>query len=361
MALHTNSSNNTVFADDKGNIAYFHSNFIPRRDAKLDWTHPVDGSDPRTEWRGVLTDDETPNLLNPRTGWLYNSNNWPWSAAGPDSPKRDDYPPYVERGFEETPRGYHALRVLPGRRDFTVDSLIGAAFDSDLPAFDALLPPLFEAYDAEPEGSALSEKLAGPVEVLRKWNRRWSAASIATSLAIFWADDLGRRVADEAKTAGMTADDYAATNATPRERLLSLAAACDKLAADFGSWKTAWGEINRFQRVNDDIDPHFDDEQPSIPVPFTSARWGSLASFGAKPYPNTKRWYGTSGNSFVAAVEFGDRVHARAVTAGGESGHPQSPHFNDEAERYASGNLREVYFYPEQLNGHIERTYHPGD
>ncbi len=360
MELHTNSSNNTIFADADGNIAYFHSNFIPKRDPKFDWTKPVDGSDPATEWNGVLSTDESPDLLNPASGWLYNSNNWPWSAAGPSSLKRADYPAYVERGTEESPRGLHALRVLPGRNDFAQASLIAAAFDSYLPAFDTLLPPLVKAYDAAPGGSPNKTKLAEQIALLRTWDRRWSVASVPTSLAVFWAEELGHRVGADARKAGMSADDYAATKATPAQRLDALAAASDKLAGDFGSWKTPWGDINRFQRTNDHIDPSFDDAQPSIPVGFTSSRWGSLASFGAKPYPNTKKWYGTSGNSFVAVVEFGDRVSARAVTAGGESGDPKSPHFNDEAQRYATGNLREVYYYPDQLKGHTERTYHPG-
>jgi len=142
--------------------------------------------------------------------------------------------------------------------------------------------------------------------------------------------------------------------------LQALAAASDKIRSDFGSWKTPWGEINRFQRLTDDIVHPFSDAAPSIPVPFTSSNWGSLASFGARAYPGTKKWYGTSGNSFVAVVEFGDKVRALAVTAGGESGDPKSKHFNDEAVRYATGNLREVYFYRSQLAGHTEREYHPG-
>ena len=360
MALHTDSSNNTLYADAAGNIAYFHSNFIPRRDTRFDWTKPVDGSDPATDWHGVLSVDETPNLLNPPNGWLYNSNNWPWSAAGPYSPKRSDYPAYVERGTAETPRGYHALKVLPGKNDFTIDSLLAAAFDSDLPAFDRLLPPLVNAYDELPSGDPLKAKLSEQIDLLRTWDHRWSVTSAPTSLAIFWAEELGRRVAPEARKTGMIADDYSATKATSSERLQALAAATDKLAADFGSWKTPWGDINRFQRITDDIEPKFDDSKPSIPVGFASSRWGSLASFGAHAYPGTKKWYGTGGNSFVAAVEFGKRVQARAVTAGGESGNPSSPHFNDEADRYATGNLREVYFYRDQLKGHTERTYHPG-
>jgi acyl-homoserine lactone acylase PvdQ len=359
MALHTNSSNNTVYADADGNIAYFHSNFIPRRDTHFDFTKPVDGSNPATEWHGVLAVGQTPNVLDPPNGWLYNSNNWPWSAAGPYSPKQSDFPIYVERGREETPRGLHALRVLPGKKDFTLDSLLTTAFDSQLPAFDALLPPLLRDYDALPAADPLKPKLAEQIETLRKWDHRWSVSSVATALAVFWAEDLGRRVGPEARKIGMIADDYSAQKATAQQRLESLAAASDKLAADFGTWKTPWGDINRFQRITDDIEPKFEDGKPSIPVGFTASRWGSLAAFSARAYPGTKKWYGTIGNSFVAVVDFGPRLRARAVTAGGESGNPSSPHFNDEAERYATGDFREVYFYREQLKGHTERTYHP--
>ncbi|MGA9838579.1 MAG: penicillin acylase family protein [Gemmatimonadaceae bacterium] len=360
MHLHTNSSNNTIFADAEGNIAYFHSNYIPRRDTSFDWTKPVDGSNPATDYHGLLTIDQTPGLLNPATGWLYNSNNWPWSAAGPSSPKRRDYPRYVETGTEESPRGYHALRVLPGHKDFTMSSLTAAAFDSYLPAFATMIPPLVKAYGATPAGDPLKARLTKQMTLLRAWDYRWGINSVPTSLAVFWGTDVMRRVGREARAAGMSAEDYVAQRASPHELLASLAAASDTLTADFGNWQTPWGDINRFQRINDDIDPHFDDAEPSIPVPFTSSVWGSLASFGAHAYSNTKKWYGTSGNSFVAVVEFGDSVRARAVTAGGESGDVHSPHFDDEAERYATGNLRVVYFYKSQLKGHTEREYHPG-
>jgi acyl-homoserine-lactone acylase len=178
---------------------------------------------------------------------------------------------------------------------------------------------------------------------------------------VFWGDEIQRRVSQDARGSGMSVDAYIGNQAAPGALLQALSAAVDKLTADFGSWKTPWGDINRFQRLNDDIAPTFKDNGPSIPVAFTSATWGSLASFGARAYPGTKKWYGTSGNSFVAVVEFGDKVRARAVTAGGESGDPTSPHFNDQAQRYAIGDLREVYFYRDQLKGHTASEYHPGD
>jgi len=348
MELKANSSNNTIFADQDGDIAYFHGNYIPRRDTSFDWTKPVDGSDTRTDWNGLLSIDETPHLLNPASGWLYNSNNWPWSAAGESSPKQSDYPAYVEMG-KESARGLHAIRVLESKKDFTLDSLIAAAYDSYLPWFANTIPVLLKAYDAKPVPA-----LAAQVEILRKWNYRWGVDSIPTSLAVFWGEDLRRG------KAAISAEGRISDTVTPDQLLQSLTAASAKLTADFGTWKTPWGEINRFQRLTGDIVQPFTDAGPSIPVEFTSSVWGSLASFGAHAYPGTKKWYGTSGNSFVAVVEFGDKVRARAVTAGGESGHPVSKHFNDEAARYSTGNLRDVYFYPEDLKGHTEREYHPG-
>jgi len=360
MEVHANSSNNTVFADSEGNIAYFHSNFVPKRDPKFDWTKPVDGSIPATEWGDVYGVEESPNLLNPSNGWIQNTNNWPFSAAGANSPKQRDYPAYMDSG-SENPRGVHAIRILDRKKDFTLESLIAGAFDSFLTEFALQIPLLMNAYDQTPASSPYKRELAEQINELRNWDYRCSANSVATSLAVFWGEDLWQRVTAAAQETGTSVYVYMRTKATARQRLESLAAASAKLTADFGTWNTPWGEINRFQRITDDIVPSFNDAGSSIPVSFTSARWGSLASFGARAYPNTKKWYGSTGNSFVAVVEFGKTVRARAVTAGGESGDPASPHFNDQAARYATGDLREVYFYPAQLEGHSERRYAPGE
>jgi len=360
MELHTNSSNNTLFADADGNVAYLHANFVPKRNPKFDWERPVDGSDPATDWQGVHSIEESPNVINPKSGWAYNTNNWPYSAAGPDSPKQSDYPKYMDPG-SENPRGIHAIRVLEGKTDFTLDGLLAAAFDSYMPAFATSIPALVKAWDDAPASHPLKEKLREPIALLRDWDFRWAENSVPTSVAVFYGTAGGGRAGGRGGRGGGRGG-AAAANLPPAERdLRALSTAIDRLTADFGDWKTPWGEINRFQRLTDDIVHPFDDSKPSIPVMFTSATWGSLASFGAAPRNGTKKWYGTSGNSFVAVVEFGkDSVRARAVTAGGESGDPSSKHFDDQAERYATGNLRPVYFYRNQLKGHTEREYRPG-
>ena len=360
LELKADSSNNTIFADADGNIAYFQGNFIPKRDNSFDFTKRVDGSNPATDWHGLLSVDETPHLLNPKSGWIYNSNDAPWSAAGAGSLKKEDYPAYVEQGGQSA-RGRHAVLVLQNKKDFTLDSLIAAAYDSYLPWFEKPIPALVKAWENLPNENPSKAKLAEQVGLLHGWDLRWGVASVPTCLAVFWGDEERRRVGADAKNAGMMTEDYVANRMAPSQLLEVLSAASDRLGADFGTWKTAWGDINRFQRINDDIVPVFTDAGPSIPVGFTSGMWGSLASFGARAYPGTKKWYGSSGNSFVAVVEFGEKVRARAITAGGESGNPASPHFNDQAKRYSTGELRDVYFYRAQLKGHTQREYHPGN
>jgi acyl-homoserine-lactone acylase len=351
MELQANSSNNTVYADADGHIAYFHGNYIPRRDTRFDFTKPVDGSDPATDWQGLLTVEETPHLLDPKSGYVFNVNDPPWNGAGESSLRRQDYPAYVETG-RESARTLHAMRLLQGKKDFTLDGLETAAYDSYLPWFIKPLSSLIRDWNDLPQDSAMKTSLAAQIAELQRWDLRWGVDSVATSLAIFWAQEIAGT--------GLGHDDFAAPSLAPDAALQALTRASDKLTAEFATWRIPWGQINRYQRVTGDIAQNFNDTKPSTPVGFTSSTFGSLAAFSAKAYPGTKRWYGTKGNSFVAVVEFGDKVRARAVNVGGESGHPQSRHFNDQIDRYITGNLRDVYFYPEQLKGHTERTYHPG-
>ncbi|WP_287978191.1 penicillin acylase family protein [Sphingomonas sp.] len=355
-----NSSNDTLFADDRGEIAFLMPQFMPVRDARFDYTRPVDGSDPATDWRGLHSLASLPSVANPRVGWVHNTNDWPWSAAGPDSPKAKDYPRYMDQ-IGGNARGEHADLLLTGKRGWTPAGLRDAAYDPYLPAFARLVPGLVDAWRALPPGDPRRRALAEPIATLSNWDYRWAGPSIATSLAVFWGDELWREVGSFAQAERINVPDYIATRVDARTRLAALHAAVARLTRDFGTWRTPWQTINRFQRLDDAIQPHFDDARPSLPVPFTSAQWGSLASFGARTWPGTKRYYGTSGNSFVAVVEFGPRVRASAVMAGGQSGDPASPHFADQIARYASGQLRQIYFYPDELTGHIERRYHPGE
>ena len=357
--LRTDSSNNTVYADGDGTIAYFHGNFIPKRDPKFDFGHPVDGSDPATEWRGKSDLKDTIIIVNPKNGWVQNTNSWPFQAAGAQSPKREDFPSYMWSSGEN-PRDVHAVELLSNSHDVTLDSLIATAYDSSLNAFDLLLPLLFTAYDRLPLDDSRRSNLALPIDTLRHWDHRTSAHSVPTAIAIFWGQAL-----IEAKGPDAIADfdpvyDYLLEHLSDAEMIDSLSTAITRLQQNFGSWQTPWGDINRYQRLSDDVVQPFDDAKPSLPVGMAPAMWGALADFEAWEPEHTKRIYGSGGNSFVAAVEFGPKVRAKAIIIGGESGDPTSPHFTDQVEMYIRGEFRDVLFYPEDVSTHAERCYHPG-
>jgi acyl-homoserine-lactone acylase len=349
-ALQANSSNNTLFADNRGNIAYLHPQFVPLRDPRLDYGKPVDGNDPASDWSGLHPLASLPRVINPQNGWAMNVNDSPWWAAGADSPRQGMFPRYMDRAGKQ-PRTAHALKVLSARHSFTLDQLVEAAYDPWLPTFAELLPKLVAAQVQSPDPA-----LAAPIALLGGWDCRWGLDSRETSLAVFWAEALWAKGAERAAAQGIEVQQWMLTEANPAERLDALREAVARLTADFGDWRVPWGEINRFQRNDGSVVQTFDDAKTSLPVPFASAEWGSLAAYGAQRYPGTRRYYGTYGNSFVAAVEFGPRVKARAVTAGGLASDPASPHFNDQAQRYADGNLRPVYFYPEDLVGKVKSS-----
>ncbi len=375
MELRTNSSNNTVYADSDGNIAYWHGNFIPRRDTQFDWNQPLDGSNPATDWQGLHPVNETITVFNPASGWIQNTNNTPFSAAGADSPRQQDYPDYMANNPENY-RGIHAVQVLQNKRDFTLDSLIEAAYDPTLTAFEDLIPSLLliTAVDrisqinnpdtipgpAIGDNVSIQSDLLEYIDLLRTWDYTASADSVETSLAVYWAQKLMANVATQAAEEGINIYEYMADRSSVAQKLAALRQAAQQLTDDFGSWQVAWGEINRYQRINGNLVQNFNDAAPSLPVGFGSGRWGSLASFGSRTYPGTKRMYGTSGNSFVAAVEFGERVTAKAITVGGLQSDPAAPHFDDQAQMYADGEFRDVLFYREDIEANLEKTYNPG-
>ena len=364
MDIRTNSSNNTVYADADGNIAYFHGNFIPRRDPRFNYREPVDGSDPATDWQGLHTVDENILIRNPANGWIQNCNSTPFTAALEYSPKREDYPGYMSRD-EENYRGIHAIQLLKGRRGYTLDSLISLAYDPYLPAFEDLIPGLVAAYE---EHASDYPDLAGPIRTLRQWDYRTSEASVAMTLGHFYGDLYSwkaRRPAhisegDWQDMSGMEFVKYLGADSPPAERLEVFREVIEKLEGYFGTWELPWGTVNRYQRINGDVRQPFNDSLPSIPIGFASGRWGALAAYGARYDNDTKKIYGTRGNSFVAVVEFGEKVRAKSILAGGQSGDPASPHFDDQAGMYRRAEFKEVPYYPEDVIERAAETYHPG-
>lgn len=360
MDLKTNSSNNTVYADKDGNIVYYHGNFVPIRDPQFDWRNVVDGSNPDTDWKGLHEVDELIYIENPENGWIQNCNSTPFTAAGPYSPKKENYMPYMAWD-QENARGINAVRIMEGKKGYTMESLTKeVGYEPTLMAFSPLIPALKKSFEKLQEGSSQKEKLKEPFQVLTNWDMKTGISSVGTSLAVFWGNQLMAELRTMDRPWDAYVFDFIAENMEATQMVNAFERAINKLEEDFGTWNTPWGEINRFQRVTNEIQGQFFDELPSLPIGYNSSLWGSLAAYGSRAYPNTKKWYGNVGNSFVAVVEFGDKVKAKSLLAGGQSGNPFSPHFVDQAEIYSKGEFKDVHFYREDVKKHARTTYKPG-
>ena len=365
MDLRANTSNNTVFADDKGNIAYWHGDFMPRRDPKLDWSQPVDGSTSATEWKGLHPVSEIVHMYNPSTGWIQNCNSTPFTCSGSSSPKRSDYPAYMAPDGQNF-RGINAARILSKATGVTIEKLTKLGYDPTLTAFEILVPALVKRFESDIKpGDSLYTQLSGPISVLKQWNDQCDAQSVATTLAVSWGYRILRPIFQtkvengEDDQVGKTKQ-FAATAST-NDLVLPFYDSVKELEQDFGTWKVAWGDINRYQRINDDLDEQFYDDKPSLPVGYASSAWGMLAAFNSRKFPGTRKFYGVSGASFICAIEFGKKVKAKSLLTGGESGDPASKHFFDQGKMYTTGQFKDVYFYKNDVMKHKEEEYHPGE
>lgn len=365
MDLKANTSNNTVYADSKGNIAYWHGNFIPIRDKSLNWSKVIDGSTSSTQWKGLHEVDETVHSYNPINGWLQNCNSTPYTVAGENSPKRENYPPYMAPDGENF-RGINAVRIFSKDDRYTLDKVIADGYDTKLSIFEILIPSLITIFEknikpTDPEYTELSE----PISILKNWDYYAKENSIATTLAVEWAYKLDpvilKAYIDEGEPDQVQNTKNFAANATSKQLIPQLQEVLNELKIKWGTWQVAWGEINRFQRSNGDIDLKYDDSKPSLPIAYGPGSWGSLPSFKSSYQNGSKKRYGYNGNSFVCAVEFGSKIKAKSLLAGGNSGDPNSKHFNDQAEMYQKGAFKDVLFYKEDVIKNAEKTYHPGE
>ncbi len=356
MDIRTNSSNNTVYADADGNIAYYHGNFIPKRDTSFDYSKPVDGSNPKTDWQGIHELKDNILVLNPKNGWIQNCNSTPFTSAGKYSPKRENYPNYMAT-FPENFRGIHAIPLLEAAKNLTLDKLIELAYDPYLPGADTLMKGVIRAYEQNPTGY---EDLKESVETLKKWDFKVSKETIAMTMSDYYLKIFNQsREIPEGNY--MEKLYYIASGAAPKLRLDIFRKALTTLKEDFGTTQVPWGEYNRYQRLDGEVQQIFNDSLKSMPVGMASSRWGALASFGARRGENTRRQYGVAGNSFVAVVEFGKRLKAKSILAGGQSGDPASPHFDDQLMPYIDCKFKEVAFYKEDVLKRAKKRYHPGE
>ena len=340
---------NTMYADRDGNILYIYNAAVPRRDPAYDWGEPVDGSDPGTEWQGYHTLDELPQTQDPATGWLQNTNSDPLRATDGLTATRADFPGYMIGSETHHARAVSASRVLAELEKATLDDFARAVLDTRMSMADEHVPGIVEEFRrAEREAPGyLPAGVRPAVDALAAWDHSASIESEATTLFVEWAQRyLGRDDRFREQDFG---------------RLEALGVAMERLTDDWGTWRVAWGELNRAQRPDASGQAPFSDDLPSVPVAGAPAWLGSVFTYHTQKAPGGRRFYGVHGNSFVKVIEFGPEIGARSILTFGQSGHPDSRHYFDQAETYGSKGFKPAWFSRAEVEANAARTYRPGE
>lgn len=365
MALQQFPIMNVVYADRHGEIYFLYNGIVPRRDPQFDWSQPLDGSDPRTEWQGFHALDELPQVRNPPCGFVQNCNSSPFTTADDGNPDPANFPPYmVEDKEDDKRRAQRSRELLRAFHAITLEDLQQAAFDTtlywarhELPAYAAAM------HDLERTRPALADQARPYLDHLLNWDCRITPESTQATLCTAWYQELYGPNYPGETLKPTYAQDMAA-------RFEALIRAARYLRALYGDWRVPWRDVYRMQRhanVADLVSVPFDDRLPSLPCMGGHGPMGIVFTQYYTPAVNIPffkvrtRRYGVVGCTYLGVYEFAERVRGATLLHFGTSGDPTSEHYFDQAQLLSERRMKPELFDAAEVLSATVRAYHPGE
>jgi acyl-homoserine-lactone acylase len=333
---------NVIYADKQGNIFYLDNGLIPKRSYGVydDWNQTIDGSLSKNIWQEYLSYNELPKLKNPASGWLQNANDAPWTVTLPREIDKGNYPEYIAE--DEMPfRSQQSANMLMADKKISYEKLVADKLSTHVLLADRVLDALLSNIN-----SASSPILQEAKQVLSRWDRKAESNSRGMLLFYIWAmnfsppNDYNYAVQWDRNRPNTTP--YGLRD--PKRAVGLLEQAAHYVKDKFGDLGTPWGAYCRLQR-----------NQIDLPANGALGMLGVFRVADFDPSPG-KTASVVAGDSWVSIIEFGKKVKARVLLSYGNSSEPGSKHNGDQLRLFSAKQLREAWFYPEQLKGHIAST-----
>ena len=342
------SSSNYTYADDAGNIFYIWNASTPKL------THPYKGDtiahmaeNSDQIWTEFQDFDKIPQLLNPKGGYLQNSNdpfyltnlNEPFPVEG----QPDNYPKPRLRL-----RSQHSLSLIDSDQKFTLEDVVEMKYSMKMFAADRLKGDLITIVS-----NNMDEKLQGVDTYFQDWDNTSSASSQGSILFNEWFWNYRSMVSQDSvykvqwDIANPTSTPYGINH--PDSAFKAMVMAVDSLKTNYGSWKLAWGDVYRVRRGEVDV-----------PVGGGSGTLGNFRVIYFNTDDDGKKSV-VGGDGWVFAVEFGKKIKAYSILAYGQSNDPESPHFSDQAELFAGNKMKKVAFSEKEIKKGLQKVYRPGE
>ena len=330
MRLQALPSINYIYADEKGNIGYVYNGQFPARAEGRDWTQVQPGDRSDLIWHGYLPFDRVPQIWNPKSGYVFNSNNTPFEATGSaDALKPADFSPTMGIQTNMTNRSYRAQETFGADPAITEAAFHAYKFDIAYSARSEIALMIAEVTRVDPGSDA---DLRAAQALLKAWDRRCNVASRAAALAVLMG------------TEAHHSDDH--PDVPP---IVALHHAITSLKTHFGRIDPEWGQVNRIRRGKLDL-------------PIDGGPDTYRAVYGQTQKDGTLT--AVDGDTFIMFVTW-DKAGALSSQSihqfGSATLDANSPHYADQTPLFVAMKTKPVLFTAAQLAGQTEADYAPGD
>ncbi len=328
-----------MYADREGHIMHLFNGQVPVRSQGdfAYWQGVIPGDTSKTLWTKIHPYQDLPRIVDPKSGWLQNTNDPPWTTTFPAAINPDNYPPYMAPRFMDF-RSQRSVRMLAEDKKISFEEMIADKHSTRMELADRILDDLIPA--ARKYGNDLGQRAAS---VLEAWDRQANADSRGGVLFAFWVQqmDLDKTFSKpwSEKSPRTTPDGLA----NPQSAVATLQAVAAQVEKTYGAIDVAWGDVFRLRLGNVNLPSHGGD--------------GNLGIFRTLDFAPSEngQFQAVAGDSYVAAIEFSNPVRAMVLTSYGNATQPGSPHTSDQLQMFANKKLRPVWRKRSDILAHLEK------